>query len=150
MVEDRLHCFVVPFKGELWARDRRGPYMGGVFRANFRWVHANFLGQYVDDAFHAKRRDGRSWCPVSSGFRTVRDNVVSNRMLIFNVIRREPAQAAVHDGGARKGTGLKPIDALRRSHCPVLFDAHFDGHGGTRGRPRRLENFVPGHGDTHG
>ena len=129
--------------------DHRRARPGRVLAAQFERVHADLLGQHVDDALDREGRDRRPRRAIGGRFRPVADDVVADRVGVLDRIGRKGAQARVHHRRAREGAGLELEDALGGGDLAVLRDAHLDPHRRTRGRAGGLEHLVAGHRDLH-
>ena len=147
VVDQRLQGLGIAAVAELWPEDHRRAGPCGVFQPQLQRVHADLLCQNVERALDRKGRDRRARRPVGGRFRPVADDVVTNGMLVRDVVGRKGAQARVHHRRAGEGARLELELAFGRGDRAVLLDADLDPHRGAGGRPRGFEHLVAAHHD---
>ena len=133
--------------GELWPEDHRRAGPCRVFQAQFQRIHADLLCQNVENALDRKGRDRRARRPVGGRFRPIAHDIVTDRVLVRDVVGRKGAQARVHHRRAGEGAGLELELAFGCGDRAVLLDADLDPHRRAGGRARCFEYFVTAHHD---
>ena len=98
-----------------------GAVLRRVFLAQRQRVHAQFLGQLVEGAFHRKGGDRRAGRAIGRDLGAVADDVIADDVDILDVVEREAAHAAWPDRGAGEGTGLEFSICFAATMVPSFF-----------------------------
>ena len=98
--------------------------LGAVLAADFQRVHAQSLGDLVDDRFRRKSGVGGAWGAVGGRLGLVHHHVIAVHRHVRNRVGREDAHGASGDRRARERAGLVHQVGLRGHNAAVVGSAH--------------------------
>ena len=124
-------------------------FLGGVLEAEVHGLHADLLGELVDDALDGEGGLRGAGGAVGADLGLVDDDIVAIDDEVLDVVGGEGGGGAGADGGAGEGAGLVRHPELGGGDVALAGRADFGADGGGGRGAGRLEDLGAAHGDLH-